>query len=58
MALLKGYARQNAVLGNGFEGAPIEQQPVLNEVGPGYFSTLGIPIVAGRGFRAHDDGPA
>jgi len=58
MPLLKGYAWQNAILGKDFEGAPIEEQPVLSQIGPGYFATLGIPIIAGRAFTAQDEGPA
>jgi predicted permease len=57
MPLLKGYAWQNAVLGKDFEGVPIEQQPVLSEVGPDYFATVGIPIIAGRAFTTQE-GPS
>jgi predicted permease len=58
MPLLEGYAWQNAVVGKDFEGAPTEEQPVLCEVGPDYFATLGIPMITGRAFTAQDDGPA
>ncbi|HLZ92462.1 MAG TPA: ABC transporter permease [Candidatus Acidoferrum sp.] len=30
-------------------------QPYMNMIGPGYFATMGIPIVAGRDFRLSDD---
>jgi predicted permease len=45
-------------VGKDFEGAPTEEQPVLCEVGPDYFATLGIPMITGRAFTAQDDGPA
>ena len=30
-------------------------EPFMNQIGPGYFATLGVPIVAGRDFRMTDD---
>src|SRR5262249_43361240 len=57
LPVLKGIAWQNAIVGKDFEGAPIEEQPVLDTVGPDYFATLGIPIAAGRAFTAQDMGP-
>jgi predicted permease len=56
MALLDGHSWRNQIVGKDFEGAPIEQQPILNNVGPDYFATVGIPILAGRAFTAQDDG--
>lgn len=57
MPLLKGYAWQNAIIGENFSGEPQQEQPVLNEVGPNYFSTLRIPILEGREFTEQDRGP-
>jgi putative ABC transport system permease protein len=39
---------------------PIEQRPlgILRSVTPGYFRTMGIPLVAGRGFADSDNQPA
>ena len=57
MPILRGFAWQNAIVGKDFEGTPIEQQPVLSQVDPNYFATLGIPIVAGRAFSTQDVAP-
>jgi predicted permease len=45
-----------AIAVDGYD-APRDQQPTVdyNTVGPGYFETLGIPIVSGRGFTRADD---
>jgi predicted permease len=58
MPFLEGYGWSNPVIAEGYSADPgQDQQPVLNEIGPDLFTTLGVPILAGRDFTASDSRP-
>ena len=55
VAILSGHNRQRDVAVQGFKAGPdTDSNSRYNKVGPGYFSALGIPLVAGREFTDAD----
>jgi predicted permease len=53
--ILSGSNNGNSVAVQGFEAGPdTDTNSSVNQIGPGYFSAMGVPLIAGREFTGAD----
>ncbi len=55
VAIMQGNEWDSSITVEGHAAKPgDEPAPYMNQIGPGYFATLGVPILAGRDFNRQD----
>lgn len=58
MPILQGHGWSNPIIAEGYSADPgQEQRPICDVISPKLFTTLGVPIVAGRDFTVLDTRP-
>ena len=59
VGLLEGNEWDSTITVEGYQAKPGERMnPYCNSISPGYFRTMGVPVIDGREFDARDEGAA